>query len=315
MQDISTNRNARTAWNRSTTRYASPGDRPAVTATTPRPARRRRLATGLRIALGLVFGLSGLNHVLGLVAMPAMTGATALFWQGLAQTGYFFPLLGLVELGAGALLATGWMVPLALVMAAPIVVNVALFHACLAPQGLGIALLVAAATLVLARHHREAFRGLLAARAGRVGPAVRAVEVALGLVFAASGIAGALGHTPPPATPGAAAMMNGLAASGYFLPLLCGVQVAAGVLLVARRYVGIALAALAPVVIEIVAYRLYVAAAAPKMLVVAGAILAATVALGVAYRRMLAPWAAPDRPDDTAPRALGSDRAPAGPAA
>ena len=101
-------------------------------------------------------------------------------------------------------------------------------------------------------------------------------------------------------------MMHGLAASGYFLPLLCGVQVAAGVLLVAQRYVGIALVALAPVVIEIVAYRLSVAAASPKMLVVAGAILIATVALVVAHRRMLAPLAAP-APD-------GPDRAAAPPA-
>src|SRR5262252_5817986 len=95
-----------------------------------------KLATIARIVLGLVFTLSGINHVFGLVAMPAMAGSTALFWQGLAQTGYFFPLLGGVEAVVGLLLLRGRQVPLALTIAAPIVVNVAAFHAVLAPEGL-----------------------------------------------------------------------------------------------------------------------------------------------------------------------------------
>jgi len=270
---------------------------PRPEATRPLATRRRKLAIAARVALGLIFGLSGMNHVLGLVPMPPMEGATALFWEGLAQTKYFFPLLGLVELAAGALLATGWMVPLALVLIAPVVVNVVLFHAWLAPQGLGIAALVLLLTAAVARSHWAAFRGLLAARAARTGqagtaPGARALEIGLGLAFLASGVAGATGHTPPPSSAGAAAMMEGLAAGGYFLPLLCGVQIAGGALILARRFVGIALLALAPVVIQIVAYRLYVAAAKPGMVVVAAALAAGMIGLAVAHRRMFAPWAA-----------------------
>src|SRR5262249_4383161 len=131
--------------------------------TTPTRSKSNKLATVARVVLGLVFTLSGLNHILGLVPMPPMTGATALFWQGLSQTGYFFPLLGCVEVATGLLLLSGRLLPLALTMAAPIVVNVAAFHAGLAPQGLGIAALLIVATIYLAWRNRAAFGGLLAA--------------------------------------------------------------------------------------------------------------------------------------------------------
>ncbi|HEY8924955.1 MAG TPA: hypothetical protein VIU64_11285 [Polyangia bacterium] len=277
---------------------ASIGATAPRTEASPRPStRRRKLTVAARIGLGLIFGLSGINHALGLVAMPPMSGSTALFWEGLAQTKYFFPLLGLVELAAGALLATGWMVPLGLALVAPVVVNMVLFHALLAPQGLGIAALVLALAGAVARGHWAAFRRVLTARPApaaeaRPAAATRVLEIGLGLAFLASGVAGATGHTPPPSTAGAAAMMQGLAASGYFMPLLCGVQMAGGALLVARRYVGIALLALAPVVVEILAYRLYVAAAKPGMVVVAVALAAAMIGLAAAHRRMFAPWAA-----------------------
>src|SRR6266699_2405364 len=57
--------------------------------------------------------------------------------------------------------------PLALALLAPVVVNIVLFHAFLAPSGLGIALVVTALHLFLAWTHRRAYRPMLAARAAR----------------------------------------------------------------------------------------------------------------------------------------------------
>src|SRR5262247_117452 len=100
----------------------------------PNRTKSQKVATVARVVLGLVFVLSGLNHLLWLVPMPAMSGDTALFWQGLRQSGYFFPLLGTIELGAGLLMLSGRLVPLALAAIAPIAANVAAFHAVLAPE-------------------------------------------------------------------------------------------------------------------------------------------------------------------------------------
>jgi hypothetical protein len=246
--------------------------------------RPSKLVTVARVVLGLILTLSGLNHIFALVPLPPMSGDAALFWKGLQQTGYFLPLLGVVEAIAGALMLWGRWLPLALAIAAPIALHVAAFHAVLAPEGLPIVALVLAAGGLLAWRHRAAFAPALRARTAAAGGTARAVEVALGLAFVASGIAGLAGRTPPPSTAGAAVMIEGLAAAGYFLPLLGGAQVVAGALLVARRFVGLALWALAPMVVQILAYRLYVAT--PGMLVVGLGLLAAVAWLAFVHREL-----------------------------
>lgn len=269
--------------------------------------RPSKLVTATRIVLGLVFVLSGLNHCLGLVGMPPMSGATALFWQGLAQSHYFLPLLGVCEVVAGALFLSGRWLPLALAITAPIAVNVAAFHVVLAPQGLPVAALVVAASAFLGWRHRQAFAPLLRAPTSG-GTGVRLVELALGLAFVASGLFGLLGATPPPSTGSAAVMMKGMAAAGYFIPLLSAVQLAAGALLVARRCTGLALWALAPLVVQILAYRLYVHT--PGMLVVGLALVAAEAWLAFAHRAQFAGFFSGGTGGQTMP--LASVRAIAG---
>jgi len=55
------------------------------------------------------------------------------------------------------------MAPLALVVLAPIVVNIVGFHVFLAPSGLPLAIVVAAASLFLAYAYRESYKPLLTA--------------------------------------------------------------------------------------------------------------------------------------------------------
>ena len=221
--------------------------------------------------------------------MPAMEGNTALFWQGLQQAGYFFPLLGAIELGAGLLLVGGRLVPLGLTLIAPIALNVAAFHAVLAPQAMGMVVAMMAALGFLAWHHRAGFRSVLAGRAGPVTAGLRATELAMGVVFLASGVAGLIGRVPPASNEGAAVMLKGLAAAGYFLPAMCMVQLLAGALLIARRFVGLALMALAPMVMEIAAYRLWTSGARPLMVLVAVALVAAEVWLVIGHWNLFAP--------------------------
>jgi uncharacterized membrane protein YphA (DoxX/SURF4 family) len=269
--------------------------------------RPSKLVTATRIILGLVFVLSGLNHCLGLVGMPPMSGATARFWQGLAQSHYFLPLLGVCEVVAGALFLSGRWLPLALAITVPITVNVAAFHVVLAREGLPIAALLVAATAFLGWRHRQAFAPLLRAPAAS-GAGVRLVEIALGLVFVASGLFGLLGAMPPASTSAAAVMLEGMAAARYFIPLLSVVQIAAGALLIARRCTGLALCALAPLVVQILAYRLYVHT--PGMLVVGLALVAAEIWLAFTHRALFAGFFSGGTGGQTMP--LASVRAVAG---
>lgn len=85
-------------------------------------------------------------------------------------------------------------------------------------------------------------------------------RVLLGFVFFASGLAGLLGLTPPPPptmAEGAVAFANALMNTGYMLTLIFGTQFIAGTLLLANRFVPLALAALAPFVVNSVAFHLF----------------------------------------------------------
>ena len=113
-----------------------------------------------RLLLGLVFFVFGLNGFLQFLPQPPLPPKALPFITGLASSGYLFPLLKGVEIIAAVLLLTNRSVPLALVMLAPIVVNIAAFHFVLAPGGAGIAVVVLALELFLAWKYRAAFAPL-----------------------------------------------------------------------------------------------------------------------------------------------------------
>jgi uncharacterized membrane protein YphA (DoxX/SURF4 family) len=124
----------------------------------------RHLPTALRLLLGIAFVFSGLNGLLHLTPMPAMPAAASSFLGALAATGYFMPVLKGCELAAGLALLANRFVPLALVVLAPIVVQIALFHTFPAPEGLPIAAVLVACEIALAWFHQDAFREVLSAR-------------------------------------------------------------------------------------------------------------------------------------------------------
>ena len=117
-----------------------------------------------RILLGLIFFVFGLNGFLQFLPQPPMAGAAGAFAGALAATGYMFPLIKGVEVVCGALLLLGQFVPLALVLLAPIIVNIVLFHAVLAPEGVVMGIVILALELLLARAHRGAYAPMLKRR-------------------------------------------------------------------------------------------------------------------------------------------------------
>src|SRR5882724_3288201 len=95
-----------------------------------------RLAMVSRILMGLVFFVFGLNGFFMFLPMPPMPEASMKFLGAMVETGYLFPLLKSMEVLCGALLLLNYFSPLALIMLTPIIVNIFLFHAFLAPSGL-----------------------------------------------------------------------------------------------------------------------------------------------------------------------------------
>lgn len=124
-----------------------------------------KLPTIARVLLGLVFFVFGLNGLVPFLPMPPMHGEAARFFGGIAAGGYFVPLLAGTQTLAGLALLLRRFVPLALVVLAPVVVNIVAFHVFLDPAGLGLAVVVLGLEIYLAWIHRAAYRPLLKSRA------------------------------------------------------------------------------------------------------------------------------------------------------
>ena len=111
---------------------------------------------------GLIFFVFGLNGFLEFLPMPDMDGKAAAYMQALNETGFFFPVLKIVEILGGALLLVRRLSALALVLLAPVVVQILLFHLFLAPDGLPMAVVLVALEGYLGFVvHRAAFKGVL----------------------------------------------------------------------------------------------------------------------------------------------------------
>lgn len=123
-----------------------------------------KIPTVARILFGLVFFVFGLNGFLNFMPQPPQPEKAGMFLGALAATGYMFPMIKGVEVLAGALLLANRFVPLALILLAPIMVNIVAFHAVLAPDGMIMTIVLVAIHCYLAWSYRGAFRGVLAAR-------------------------------------------------------------------------------------------------------------------------------------------------------
>jgi uncharacterized membrane protein YphA (DoxX/SURF4 family) len=96
-----------------------------------------------RILLGLVFFVFGLMGLLQLLPVPPDLPENLMtFNKGLAASVYFMPFLKATETVCGLLLLINMFVPLALVVLAPIVLNIFLVHAFMAPSGLPLAIII-----------------------------------------------------------------------------------------------------------------------------------------------------------------------------
>ncbi len=92
-----------------------------------------KVSKGSRYLLGVIYFVFGLNGCLQFLPMPPLPEGAMAFMGGLAGTGYFFPVLKGTEVLGGALLLAGFAVPAALVILAPITIQIFLFHAVLTP--------------------------------------------------------------------------------------------------------------------------------------------------------------------------------------
>jgi uncharacterized membrane protein YphA (DoxX/SURF4 family) len=123
------------------------------------------LPTAGRVLMGLIFFVMGLNGFLNFLPQPStMPEGVVTFSGALMKTGYVFPLVMGMQVIVGVLLLSNLFVPLALVLIAPIIVNVLAFHAFLWPSTGAPAVVVLALEVYLAWVYRRVYRPMLVMR-------------------------------------------------------------------------------------------------------------------------------------------------------
>ncbi|MBE7211653.1 MAG: hypothetical protein INR65_11600 [Gluconacetobacter diazotrophicus] len=122
-------------------------------------------ATVCRYLLGLLFLVFGLNGFLHFIPQPPPPPGLALDYFTVMIKSHYLVLPFLLQIAGAVLLLAGRFVPLGLVLLGPVIVNILLFHALMAPAGLPPGLVAAVLWFVVFLRHRAAFAGIFAARA------------------------------------------------------------------------------------------------------------------------------------------------------
>ena len=118
----------------------------------------------VRVLVGLLFLFASIVVLFKLVPQPELVGRVKVFMDGVNASEYLMPLIKITELVCGIAFVTGYYVPLAIVVIAPVIINIFLFHAFVDTQGLAVGVALVFANVFLAYAYRDKFRPLLAAR-------------------------------------------------------------------------------------------------------------------------------------------------------
>ena len=113
-----------------------------------------------RIVLGLLLLIFGANKFLHFIPMDAPTGSAGEFMNSLGATGYIFPVVGILEVMIGAMLLLKKWVAFALILLAPISINILLFHMFLDIPGISVALLIVIINSILIYKHWQQYKPL-----------------------------------------------------------------------------------------------------------------------------------------------------------
>jgi uncharacterized membrane protein YphA (DoxX/SURF4 family) len=114
-------------------------------------------------------------------------------------------------------------------------------------------------------------------------------RIMMGLAFLVFGLNGFLHFIPEPKTPmpeGAGAFAGALMKTGYMFPLIMGIQLLVGVLLLLNRFVPLALVLIMPILVNIIAFHVFLQ---PAGFVPGAVLMALELYLAWVYRKAYCP--------------------------
>lgn len=125
---------------------------------------KTKLHTGARVIFGLLFFIFGLNGFLQFMPVPPMSAEAGALLGAFAKTGYFFPMIKVLELVLGLFILINVLVPFSLVAMTPILVGITTIHLFLNPAGLPMMIVLHALHGFLVAGYFKELRSMLAVK-------------------------------------------------------------------------------------------------------------------------------------------------------
>ena len=114
----------------------------------------------LSVIYGLFLFIFGLNGFLNIFPLPEMTEEAGTFIGSLAQVGYIFPIVGVLQVVVGILLIVNKFRPLTLIVIFPIMLNAFLLHLFLDPAGIAGSLVAIILNVFLFIANKESYKNI-----------------------------------------------------------------------------------------------------------------------------------------------------------
>ncbi|RYJ41603.1 DoxX family membrane protein [Flavobacterium beibuense] len=114
----------------------------------------------VRILLGVILLVFGLNKFHPFIPLPQPPEAAANFMNSLAETGYVLYVVAFFEVAIGVMLLAKKWVPFAILLLAPISLNILLFHMFLDVPAIATAIVVVALNGILIYKYRQKYSPL-----------------------------------------------------------------------------------------------------------------------------------------------------------
>ncbi len=118
----------------------------------------------VRTLMGFLFLFASITYLFKIFPLPEVTGNVKVFRDGMEASGYLMYLVKAIELVCGIAFVSGRYVTLAVVLIAPIIVNIFCFHLFLDPKGLPVGILLVLANLFIAYNYRKNFESVFEAK-------------------------------------------------------------------------------------------------------------------------------------------------------
>jgi putative oxidoreductase len=122
---------------------------------------KHRIYTVIRYLFGVAMTFFGISNLFQLLPPHQFPGEAGRLMLAFADSGYILQAVGITQLLLGIALLVNRFIPLALLLFAPVVVNVMLFHLFLDTSSILMAMPVIGITIFLFIYHKAQFSSLL----------------------------------------------------------------------------------------------------------------------------------------------------------